>query len=258
MPKESLVSIEELHLPNNKIAYLHQSSSYFEGLTGLKYLNLQHNRLQSVGSRTFSALSSLERLNLADNALYAIQKDDFEGLSILQHLDLTGNKMRLIENGALDGVKNLRGLFLSNNWLDRLDDIFDNGGSQLEHLSIANLNISCLEPSWFLKFRKLKWIYATDTLAFFMDSPLDATLQQQLQRATIHPWSGMQHCDESMEFFQRETERSTQSTAFLRIPVRDTADVVFQNILANFVTCFKTQSSPIRKVISDTICPTRL
>lgn len=102
MPPASAKSLKALHLPDNKIAYLHGRGKYFKAFSELEYLNLRNNQLQSTGTGAFSTLGKLRRLNLANNALFAIGPDDFDGLTDLKDLDLSGNGIKLIEPGSLN------------------------------------------------------------------------------------------------------------------------------------------------------------
>ena len=107
----------------------------FEKLSGLKFLKLGGNRLQTITSSTFRGLSGLASLEVENNKITSIAAKAFSNISIL-HLynnEISGldpqtfagadatvvtlhdNKLTSLSQGVFDFLKNLNHLDLSNN-----------------------------------------------------------------------------------------------------------------------------------------------
>jgi Leucine-rich repeat (LRR) protein len=87
-----------------------------QSATNLTRLELSHNRIRSVGKRTFFFLSALRRLDLGHNEISSI--DGFGGgLARLEYLDLSFNCLERLDASTFEGLHELRILDLSHNSL---------------------------------------------------------------------------------------------------------------------------------------------
>ncbi|XP_055344244.1 slit homolog 2 protein-like [Paramacrobiotus metropolitanus] len=254
MSAKSAQALKTLHLARNKIAYLHGRGKYFTPFTELEYLDLHDNRLQSTGAEAFSPLKRLRQLNLANNGLFSIGTKDFIGLDSLEDLNLSGNRLLLISPGSFDMLPHLHALFLHDNNLPETvvpSDVFGDGkGRNLTHLSIGNLALRCLDPSLFTFFRNLKWIYLNDSIPLFVDMDPQLNVAQQLQNIRLHPWAGLQMCDDADDY----DEPTDLEESFVRVSVSDPKQAVYQDLYLHFNDCFYPQSRNIKEKVRDTLC----
>ena len=88
----------ELYVQGNQIKHL--DNGCFDGLTSLKYLDLDKNQLASI-HRQFKSLDSIEYLSLAYNHLTRFDLNDLassQGTATkLRHLNLTGNSFNILK-----------------------------------------------------------------------------------------------------------------------------------------------------------------
>ena len=87
----------------------------FLGLSGLRILHLQGNRLAELPGGLFAGLGSLELLRLDGNQLSELPEGLWEGLGRLPSLDLSGNRLSELPDGFFEGASNLSELDLSGN-----------------------------------------------------------------------------------------------------------------------------------------------
>ena len=87
----------------------------FLGLSGLRILYLQGNRLTELPGGLFAGLGSLELLRLDGNQLSELPEGLWEGLGRLPSLDLSGNRLSELPDGFFAGASNLSELDLSGN-----------------------------------------------------------------------------------------------------------------------------------------------
>jgi len=87
-----------------------------QSATNLTRLELSHNRIRSVGKRTFFFLSSLRRLNLGHNEISSIEGIG-GGLARLEYLDLSFNCLERLDASTFEGLHELRVLDVSHNAL---------------------------------------------------------------------------------------------------------------------------------------------
>ncbi|MGB4031137.1 MAG: leucine-rich repeat domain-containing protein, partial [Tenuifilaceae bacterium] len=129
-----LKKIEYLQIIEKDITSLKPGD--FEGLEGLKMLNLEGNKLQSLDSSVFSGLTNLENLVLARNPLIALQ-DELRVLTHLKRFDCSDCQLSEISTAAFGDNLELESVFLADNQLSQLPDgIFQNN----DHLRIVDLS----------------------------------------------------------------------------------------------------------------------
>ena len=113
---ESNTSLQSLWLGKNKIEHITGLST----LTKLRQLDIQHNRLTTLGDG-LNGLSGLTELYLAWNAIESLQ-----GLphpSQLNTVDLTKNQLATLQGQGLEQHTTLEELWLSSNLFSSYDSI---------------------------------------------------------------------------------------------------------------------------------------
>jgi hypothetical protein len=119
-----LKNIEYLQIIEKDITSLKPGD--FEGLEGLKMLNLEGNRLESLDWSTLKGLTNLENLVVARNPLKTL-KNELRALPHLKRFDCSGCELSEISPDAFGDNLELESVFLGNNLLDHLPDrVFQN------------------------------------------------------------------------------------------------------------------------------------
>ena len=127
-------ALRTLRLGHNRISSLRQSVSFY---TELRWLDLSHNSLHSLGVMHFQPLQSLEWLNISSNLISTLETQSFGGLYNLAVLDLSGNRLTRLTSGLFSEMGSLTTLVLSGNKIQSIDaDAFD----MLRHLHTLRLD----------------------------------------------------------------------------------------------------------------------
>lgn len=157
---ENLTDVQYLDLSFNQLK-LHQEDLLellFTHLQSLRALDLSNNYLESLQSSLFSKLHSLEYLSVSRNQISYIGKNIFNPLYRLRTIKLDHNRLRSInEDWFSSESESMRDMDLSYNSIEKLE-----GGDllylkKLERLTLANNNISYIQPNVFVdnKIREL-------------------------------------------------------------------------------------------------------
>ena len=126
-----LTNLEELYLGKNKISRIGDA---FVGLTKLRVLSMQSNRIQSLYDFDCSTLENLHELYFSHNGITEIDAKLQMHCINITTLDFGNNRISNLENVSL--MHNLEELWINNNQLNNFNDI----ESQLK----ANDKLSCL------------------------------------------------------------------------------------------------------------------
>ncbi|XP_034546436.1 lumican [Notolabrus celidotus] len=165
-----------LFLQGNNISSL--SSSYLANITGLRWLILDHNQLESntldqaflrnqtqlyyffanhnhLRSVPSELPVGLRQLRLAHNQISSISPETLQKLHNLTVLLLQGNRLKTISKGDLKGLVNL-------NLLDLSDNLFSSVPRHLppsvQQLYLSNNSLSGLDEDSFEGFLQLKYL----------------------------------------------------------------------------------------------------
>ena len=114
-----LSSLETLFLHNN-YSLTSLPEDMFDGLSSLKFLNMQDNSLTSLPEGVFDGLSSLVALGLYGNQLSTLPEDVFDELSSLTRLFLSNNELTSLSAGVFSGLFALQTIQLGGNTVDPL------------------------------------------------------------------------------------------------------------------------------------------
>ncbi|XP_067427054.1 chondroadherin-like protein [Thunnus thynnus] len=107
--------VVSLNLAHNKIDILYQES--FDGLSSLKELHLDHNRVEEIQPGAFTQLGFLNMLALTHNQLVYIPNMAFQGLQNIKWLRLSHNSLNNLAPEAFAGLFTLNRLSLDHNEL---------------------------------------------------------------------------------------------------------------------------------------------
>lgn len=146
-PFRDMKQLRSLNLNNNRIATI--GKGIFTGLRQLSYLDLSENGITRMSMDVFSGLDNLTDLFLYGNKLTSL--DSFVSLPVLETLDLSQNRISVLSNdGAFSGLSSLRFLDLSNNRLAILTNHqFDTPLPNLQTLRLASNNLNKIENKVF-------------------------------------------------------------------------------------------------------------
>lgn len=122
-----IANIEYLQIIGKDISSL--KAGDFEGLDGLRMLDLEGNRLEMLHPSALSGLKNLENFVLARNRIASLG-DALAALPRLKSVDLSANKLSSISPDAFSGNPKLKSVFLSDNQISKLPEgIFQNNHS---------------------------------------------------------------------------------------------------------------------------------
>lgn len=115
--------------------------NFFIGIDNLERLNLEGNRLWTVG-KSLRNVSSLLELNLCKNNLISVSKDDFKDLRKLTISNLEANGITFIEQGSFVNLVRLESLTLGNNKLQHFESLITADNRALRRLMLFNNSIT--------------------------------------------------------------------------------------------------------------------
>ena len=154
---DGLSGLRVLELRGNGLETL--PTGVFNDLSGLRELNLHGNGLETLPTGVFDDLSNLQALHLHGNLLVNLPDGAFDGLSELQTLTLHGNRLANLPEGVFDGLSELRELNLRDNLLGILPDgVFDDLPS-LEDLNLHENRLVALPEGVFDSLRSLQTLH---------------------------------------------------------------------------------------------------
>jgi Leucine-rich repeat (LRR) protein len=130
---QGMSGVKEIDLSVNLISHL--PSEFFDGMVSLQTLKLNNNGISYFPADLFKDFaSSLQYLDMSSNYHSWSSADSFRGLTSLTHLALSSNSISELPRGIFRSLTLLRTLHLNDNLLQSLPaDIFQ-GLVSLEHL----------------------------------------------------------------------------------------------------------------------------
>ena len=132
-----------LDLSSNKLWELPAAIS---GLVHLQTVDLSHNQISRLDTRTMAQLSSLWRLQIHHNLISTVPTGFFGSFTSLQVLDLSNNRLEVLAPGSLTLNPLLRAVRLDGNELQEIHGLFSNL-TQLTWLNVSNNNIQVFDYS---------------------------------------------------------------------------------------------------------------
>ncbi|XP_034430187.1 nyctalopin [Hippoglossus hippoglossus] len=146
-------NLTHIYLERNRIEAVAYNSLL--GLGGLKYLNLQENRINVIHDQAFQDLLRLENFYLNDNLLTDLPRFAFKGLSRFKMLNLGGNRLINVSRTWFSDLVELETLYLDRNQLLFIEEgTFENLTSLITlHLNSNNLTtlpFPVFQPIYFL------------------------------------------------------------------------------------------------------------
>ena len=123
--RAKLLNLQKINVGHNNISEIH--SRTFSDLLNLVDIDLSHNRLTSIPSHSFPHTLSLMILSLSHNPITVVKSEDFSHLRQLTKLDLSHCQITNIQGGALHNLPSLERLYLEGNRLRVLSDVVQLG-----------------------------------------------------------------------------------------------------------------------------------
>lgn len=127
LPSDLFNNMTNLSWVRIRVAKIDLPATLFEPLKNLEFLELGHNKLETLHPGFLKNQRKLVQLNLWGNALKNLNKESFIGLDLVKELDLSANGMESLESDLLFHLTNLTDINLSaNNFASLPDDLFAN------------------------------------------------------------------------------------------------------------------------------------
>lgn len=127
LPSDLFVGMTKLSWVRIRVARISLPDDLFAPLENMEFLELGHNKLETLPPRFLRNQRKLVQLNLWGNALKNLNKDSFVGLDLVRELDLSANGMESLESDLFFHLTNLTDINLSANNFESLpDDLFAN------------------------------------------------------------------------------------------------------------------------------------
>lgn len=95
-------------------------SQPFKGLSELKRLDLQGNKITRIDDNAFSNTLKLKELELSDNRIENLSENAFNSLIDLRSISLSRNKLKLLPENLFESLINLEYIFLEGNQISTL------------------------------------------------------------------------------------------------------------------------------------------
>lgn len=148
----NLTDLRWLILDHNRLQSDKLGPASLQNQTQLRYLFANHNNLSSVPS---GLPAGLKQLRLAHNQIRSISSGAFTNLRNLTLLLLQGNRLRTISEGDLKGLGNLNLLDLSGNLFSTVPRHVP---PSVQQLYLSNNSLSGLDEDSFMGFLDLKYL----------------------------------------------------------------------------------------------------
>ena len=166
-------------LVRNAITDVHIDA--FDGLSGIKTLDLRYNLIETLEPGVFEGVSALTILDLSNNHIQNLEDGFFDDLTRLTHLDLTNNGLKRLDNAVIGGLSQLEILYLGDNELSNLEANTFNGLSSLQQLIVSGNGLSNLPAGIFDGLAELKQLYLGANSITVLDPLLFAPLDDSLE-----------------------------------------------------------------------------
>uniref|UniRef100_A0A8R1DVD3 Chaoptin n=1 Tax=Caenorhabditis japonica TaxID=281687 RepID=A0A8R1DVD3_CAEJA len=133
-----LPKLQHLSMAGNEIDLINENMFGASISSELKSLNLAHNKISSISSRSFSDLDNLQQLRLSHNNIRTIPSMAFSNLRNLRYLDLSHNRIIKILPSALYQLPAMDTLHLDHNNLNEIDRDAFRSFTDLQSLKLSH------------------------------------------------------------------------------------------------------------------------
>ena len=145
---QGLTELKTLHLNNNRLKSI--PADLFEETPNLRILRLDHNEINELDSDVFTDVPELFILDLSHNNLSEISEELLQPLILLTVLNLSHNNLKDINPDCLDNLVSLAKLYLNHNQLETipkrlLTNLWNLNYLGLEHNQLGTIDIKSFE-----------------------------------------------------------------------------------------------------------------
>jgi Leucine-rich repeat (LRR) protein/predicted nucleic-acid-binding Zn-ribbon protein len=177
LPKDFFTEMKMLSWVRIRVAKIHLPQELFAPLENLEFLELGHNKLESLPPGFLRNQRKLVQLNLWGNSLKNLNKDSFVGLDLVKELDLSANGMESLESDLLYHLTNLTDINLSaNNFTSLPDGLFQNNGKlKFVRLLENRVQLNTLPRRFFANLPALTQIYLKADLQTLPDDVFEGS-----------------------------------------------------------------------------------
>ena len=150
----SLLLLESIDLSHNKIIRL--ASRTFQRTPNVKSIDLSNNHLHSVSDGLFANLRELRELLLSGNNILELTMNAFIGSPNIQVIYMQQNSLRFIESGVFNTLRNLSEIRLSENFLRILPQDIFRYNARLTSISLDGNLLTKVVPGTFNSCKDLR------------------------------------------------------------------------------------------------------
>ncbi|CRL07112.1 CLUMA_CG020109, isoform A [Clunio marinus] len=160
LPHNLFTSMENLTWVRIRVANIHLPVDLFAPLKNLEFLELGHNKLQTLEPGFLRNQQKLVHLNLWGNSLRNLSKNSFIGLEMVRELDLSTNNMEKLESDTFFHLVNLMEINLSSNNFSSLPARLFANNKKLKALKLLENRVPLSLPNkWLANLNSLTTVY---------------------------------------------------------------------------------------------------
>uniref|UniRef100_A0A7E4W854 LRRCT domain-containing protein n=1 Tax=Panagrellus redivivus TaxID=6233 RepID=A0A7E4W854_PANRE len=196
-------TVERLELSSNSIIQLPNIST----LSNLEYLNLDSNKIDSLGEGSFNGNPKLAIITIRNNRLSHISNSTFPIGNGITMLFINNNSISTIEKGAFGTLPHLVELGLSSNNHIEIKNVTDPAMQKLLKLDLNSNRLQALNKNDFAGLVKLEYLDVRNT---GLETIENGTLTETMGTVLI---SGNHlQCDERLEWFFKHVVKNNIKT----------------------------------------------
>lgn len=206
-----LTKLRFLDLESNLIEKV--GSDAFAELSSLEYLALDKNRIQFLAENIFNSQKALKELYLHNNRIQSLHPKIFGSLVKIEKIKLDQNKISVLPENIFENATSLKTMSFTANKLERLSVHLYKNNLQLEKIDFSINNIEFIDATMFDHLQSL------ESVGLESNACIDASFEKnniEIMRANLR-----QNCNENatMETTEiKDKDSSQQATATTKAP----------------------------------------
>lgn len=170
LPKNLLRTFPELIVFQARSSSLTSVGNEFVGLSKLRFLNLDANKIENVANDAFVDLVNLESLGLAENRIHFLGKNIFASQKALKSLWIENNEIHYLHPKIFRSLVSVELISLGKNDLQSLDENIFESFTSLKDIYLYDNKLKSIAKGLFKKNLKLTKIWLNNNKINFIDA----------------------------------------------------------------------------------------